>query len=322
MTWWTEVRATALTVLWLVLLAGPLYAAERRSITAERFPASEGKRVVIDAGDVDVRIRSADVAEIEVTTDLRISGIGAVKADQWIDAHAPSITDSANELRIALLPRETVGLLSVGRLTSRARLGILVPTSVIPDITTTGGEIEIRGHFPLAQPLRMRTSSGDIGFTGAAGSFEIRSSSGAARLDLVCSAARLFARTASGSITLVGGAREVIVDTASGDVSLEHLSGSASVETATGKVSLAWDRLEATDEVTVRSSSGKVHLLLPRGVHPRGTLATTTGTIESDLPGTFSPQGSSFELTGAGPMFHVETASTPITIVSASAWDG
>jgi DUF4097 and DUF4098 domain-containing protein YvlB len=303
-----------------ILIGAPLYAAERRSLTTDRFPAGEFKRVVIDVGDVDVHIRAADVVEIEVTTDLRISGVGATKAEKWIDAHAPSFTDAADELRIAVRPQETVGLLSIGRLTSRARLAILVPKDVSPDITTAGGGIEVRGDFPLAQPFRMRTSTGDMEFTGAAGSLEIRSSSGTTRLDLFRSAAHLFARTASGSITLEGGVREVSVDTASGDVSLENLSGSAQVETSTGRVSLGWDRLDAAHQVTVRSSSGKVHLLLPSGVHPRGRLATTTGSIESDLPGTFTHQGNTYELNGEGPMIDVETASTPITVVSTNAW--
>jgi hypothetical protein len=316
-----RISRTALIALCSVLAGAPLYAAERRSLTTDRFPAAEGKRIVVDVGDVDVHIRAADVVEIEVTADLHISGVGAAKAESWVDAHAPSFTDAADELRIVVRPQEkTVGPLSIGRLTSRARLAILVPKDVSPDVTTAGGRIEIRGDFPSAQPFRMRTSTGDIEFTGAAGSLEIRSSSGATRLDLFRSTSRLFARTASGSVALEGGAREVSVDTASGDVSLDNLSGSAQVQTSTGRVSLGWDRIDSDHHVTVRSSSGRVQLLLPGGVHPHGRLTTTTGSIESDLPGTFSPQGDSYELTGEGPVIDVETASTPITVVSADAW--
>jgi hypothetical protein len=314
-----RIRTTTLTALCSMLVGAPLYSAERHSLTTERFPAAEGKRVVVDVDDVDVHVRAADVVEIEVTTDLHISGVGAAKAESWIDAHTPSFTDAEDELRIAVQPRETVGLLSIGRLTARARLAILVPMGVSPDITTAGGGIEVRGDFPFARPLRMRSSTGDIEFAGAAGSLEIRSSSGATRLDLFRSTDRLFARTASGSITLEGGAREVSADTASGDVSLENLSGSARVETSTGRISLGWDRLEADHHVRVRSSSGRVRLVLPGGVHPRGTLTTTTGSIESDLPGTFTARGDSYELTGEGPVIDVETASTPITVVSAGA---
>jgi hypothetical protein len=316
-----RISRTALIALCSVLVGAPLYAAERRSLKTDRFPAAEGKRIVVDVGDVDVHIRAADVVEIEVTTHLHISGVGAAKAERWIDAHAPSFTDEADELRIVVRPQETVGLLSIGRLTSRARLAILVPKDVSPDVTTAGGGIEIRGDFPFAQPFRMRTSTGDIEFTGAAGSLEIRSSSGASSLDLFRSTSILFARTASGSVTLEGGAREVRVDTASGDVSLENLSGAAQVQTSTGRVSLGWDRIDGDHHVTVRSSSGRVQLLLPGGVHPHGRLTTTTGSIESDLPGTFSPQGNSYELTGEGPVIDVETASAPITVVSADDWD-
>jgi DUF4097 and DUF4098 domain-containing protein YvlB len=317
MTGWAVVRTTTLAAFVLILLGAPLCAAERNLLTTERFPAIEGKRVVVDAGDLDVNIRSADIVDIEVTTELRISGVGAAKAEKWIEDHTPTFSDANDELAIVIRPQETVGVFSIGRFTSRARLAIIVPMHVIPDITTAGGAIVARGDFASARPFRMRTLTGDIEFTGAAGSFDIRSSSGATRLDLFRSAALLFARTASGSVTLTGGAGEVAVDTASGGVSLAGLSGSARVATSTGRVSLGWDRLDADHEVKVRSSSGKVHVVLPGGVRPRGRLATTTGSIESDLPGTFSPQGDRYEFSGEGPVIDIETASTPIVVVAA-----
>ena len=316
------VHAAALVACWLMLFGAPLHAAERRSRATERFPSAAGKRIVVDVGDVDVQIRSADVVDIAVTAELRISGVGAARAEKWIADQKPSFRDSEDELRILVGPQESVGVLGIGRFTSHARLTIVAPTHVAPDITTTGGAIEAHGDFPSAQPFRARTSTGDIDFTGAAASFDIRSSSGATRLDLFRSATRLFARTAAGRIVLEGGSGDVVVDTASGDVTLAGLSGSARVTTSTGHVSLEWDRLEAAHEVAVRSSSGKVRLVLPGGVQPRGRITTINGSIESDLPGAFSPSGDSFEFSGEGPMINVETASTPITVVSAAGGDG
>lgn len=305
----------------VILATGPVVAAERQSTNTDSFPVVEGKRIVIDAREVDVQVRTADVSDIELTTDLHISGVGANAADNWIRYHTPSTSDSTNELKITVGPSWKMGALSFGRLTARARLLLLVPTTVAPDITTTDGTIELRGDYPLADPLRLRTSTGDMNFIGAAASLEVHTASGNVDAVLMRSLENLFARTSSGHISLSGGARHVQVDTASGNVTLANLSGDTQVETSTGKVELRWDRLDSGRSVTARSSSGKVHLTIPNETRPQGTLATTTGTVRCDLPGNPVDQGATFQLSGDGPVLDVETASSEIVVSVAGSWD-
>jgi DUF4097 and DUF4098 domain-containing protein YvlB len=128
------------------------------------------------------------------------------------------------------------------------------------------------------------------------------------------------ARTSSANISLDGGARSVAIDTASGQVTLSNLSGTALVETSTGKIALTWDRLDPQHSVTVRSSSGKVHLTVPEGVRPRGTLMTTTGTVRCTLPGEGDDTSTSYRLTGDGPLIEVETASSDIELTTGGRW--
>jgi hypothetical protein len=301
-----------LSVMTMFLAVLPIHAAERQLNDSRRFPSAEGKRVVIDVGTLNLRVRAADVEDIEVVTDLKISGVGGQKAETWIDAHTPVIDDREEELRIATSSGKS-SFLGLGHLTARSRLGVVVPTHVALDLTTTSGTIQLRGDFPFARPLRLRTSAADITFEGAAATLDIRSAGGNTEVTVFRPLDRLFARTSSGNVSVRGGARQVEVDTASGNVWIGNLSGPAQVETSTGKITLQWDHLDPDDHVVVRSASGKVDIVLPPGVQPQGSLTTTTGSIRCDFQGEWNDREDSLRLIGDGPTLDVETASSEIT---------
>jgi hypothetical protein len=310
-------------IVWTLLICLgvlPGAAAERKLFTSELYPVSEGKRVVVDAGDHNVSVRGAGVKDVGVRTELRISGVGEKKAEAWIADRTPAVSNNDVELRVAA-PSAASAFMGIGHLTSRARLGVVLPTTVVPDITTTTGWIRVRGDYPLAAPLRLRTSEGSMYFIGATRSLEIRTASGNAEVEVFRTLDSLSARSSSGNIALKGGAQHVEVDTASGQVVLSNLVGSAQVETSKGKVQLRWDRLDPQHHVKVSSTSGRVQLTVPEGVIPRGTLITTTGKIQCDLPGAFNDSGDTFSLSGDGPLIEVETASAEIVLSSGSLWD-
>lgn len=308
-------------VVFVGLGAAGLDAAERDIVRADRLSAREGTRVVVDAATVDVVVRAGDVPDVEVTTELSISGVGEAKADDWVARHTPTMSDNDDVVRVSVAPGRD-GFMGLGMFTAKARLGLVVPPYAVPDLTTTGGSISVRGDFPTASPLLLRTSTGSVDFTGGAASVDFRSSSGDARLVVVRPLERLFARTAAGDVDLEGGAREVEIDTASGDVFLSGLSGPADVITSTGKITIRWDRLDPSASVRVRSTSGRIHLMLPETVRPRGTLTTTAGSIRSDFPGLVNEVGDTIELAGDGPLLEVETASGEIVVSHAVGWEG
>jgi hypothetical protein len=247
-----------LTVL-VVVAALQADSAERQLNESRRFPAAEGKRVVVDVGSLNLRVRAADVENVEVLTELRIAGVSAQKAENWIEANTPVVDDGEDELRISATAGK-MGVLSLGHLTARSRLGVILPPFVAPDLTTTNSPIRVRGNIKLR-----------------------------------------------------GGAREVEVDTASGTVWIGNLSGPVRVETSTGRITLQWDRLDPDDHIRVRSASGRIELILPPGVEPRGSLVTTTGSIRCDFPGEWNDREDTLRLTGDGPLFEVETASSEIS---------
>jgi hypothetical protein len=269
--------------------------------------------LVVDSASVDVTLRAADVEEIVVHTDLRISSVGAEKAEGWIEAHMPRFAATEDELKITASPGKS-GFLGLGHLTARARLRIVAPAGVIPDLTSTSGTIRVGGDFAVAGPLMLRTASGAIELDGGARSVDIRSPSGDVHVKVLRPLDRFFARTASGDITLAGGSREATVETSSGNVWLANLSGPTTVESSTGRITLKWDRLDSLHTVKVVSSSGRVHMSFPETSRPQGTIVTNGGAIRCDLPGTLADEGDSVQLDGDGPTIEVRTASGHIIV--------
>ncbi len=311
----------ALIAIAAALVASPGSTAQREHSGTETFAAPGEVRIVIDTGTVDVRLRTADISDIEVATELRISGVGEERAEQWVDSHTPTTEVDEGRITVTVSPGRS-GFLGLGTLTARARLGFLLPGHVVPDITTTGGSITIRGDLPNARPLYLRTATGDMELVGAASAVDVRSASGDTRMELIRPLEKFFGRTSSGNLNLSGGAREVHADTASGSVWMNNLSGDAEVVTATGKITLSWDRLEARNRVVVRSDSGKIRVTLPEGVAPRGSLRTIGGRVRSDFPGLVNEAGDTVTLSGDGPEILVETASGDIVLESGTWWGG
>lgn len=311
--------AIILIALLCATIAGPSRAAQKDLTKTESFPSIDSKELVVDVTDIDVRLRTADVETIDADVLLRISATGEEKALRWIESHTPSFYDAEERLQIIVEPAKT-GFLWFGSLTAKARLSLKAPDEVIPDITTTSGSIQIRGDFPNARPLHLRTSTGYAEMEGAAASIDFHSAAGDLRVRVVRPLESLAARTSSGDVDLSGGARQVTVDTASGHIALHNLSGNAEVSTSTGKITLRWDRLGPDTTVRVRSSSGRVQLIIPAGVHPQGTITTTTGSVRSEFPGEVVEGGMTLRLSGDGPTFDVETASAEVQLSIGEVW--
>ena len=299
---------------------GPATAAQKDHSLGQAFPSVEGKTLEVDVADLNVKLWTSDVDQIDVQVDLHISGVGDEKGQRWIENHTPIFADTEEKLQVRIEPAKS-GFLGFGQLSARARIAIMTTEGVIPDITTSSGTIQVRGDFALAKPLRLRTSAGSITMVGAAESLDIRSAAGDTQIEVVRPLESLVANTSSGDIQVIGGAREAKVETASGNIRLENLSGSVDASTSTGKIMISWDRLGAEDTIRVRSSSARVQLMLPPGVQPRGTLRTTTGSVRSEFPGEVEANGTTLRLTGDGPTFDVETASGEILLTYREVWD-
>jgi hypothetical protein len=303
----------------LTLSASWTFAAEREYFASDTHDVASGARVVVTTEDVEIHVRGTTGDEVRASTDLRIAGLGADRADAWLTSRMPRVDSTPGRLSITSAP-EGEGFLGLGSFLQRKRLGLEIPFGCTPDLTTGSAPIAVRGAFDGAEPMRLRSGSGAIGVTGTAVSFEIRSTSGDSTLDLMRPAKSLWARTSAGSIRLDGGTRTAQVETASGRVELHDLVGSATVETVDGAIVLSWDVLPADARVKVVSSRGDVRIRIPVGSAPSGRLGTSTGSIRSEFPGTVNEAGDSVALAGDGPRFEVETASGDIVLEQDPGW--
>lgn len=292
----------------LLLAAVSAFGAERSEVITKVFPAHQGKSVYIDAGPLDLFVRSADITEIRLNVQLGAAAFKESQAVKWLEAHRPEVLDSPDTLRVITPEPKGINLFK-GVVTSRARIEIVVPSFVRPDLTTSSGALQIEGEYPSARPLRLRSSTGDIELTGWAPEVEVRTTNGDMRVRAPRAIESLLARTASGEVILTGGARRVRCDTSSGNVRLDGLLGPIGIATTSGNVTGRFDALEPKDEVRVSSSSGKVRVTLPPGSTPGGEVTSARGEIRSVYPGEADPKGGRLRLSGNGPRVVVTTTS-------------
>ncbi len=287
--------------------------AERSEVISKAFPAPPAKLVLIDAGPLDLFVRSADIREIRLNVHLTATAFKESQAAAWLAAHRPEVQDTADTLRISTLETKGMPLLK-GVVASRARIEIVVPPDVRPDLTTSSGGLQVEGEYVAAEPLRLRSATGDIEFTGWAPAVEVRTTSGDMRIRVSKAIDTLLARSAGGEVILTGGARRVRCDTSSGNVRLDGLLGPVGIATTSGNITCRFDAIAVQDEVRVSSSSGKVRLTLPPGSTPAGEITSARGEIRSAFPGEADPKGGRLRLAGNGPRVMVTTTSGRIEL--------
>jgi hypothetical protein len=308
-----HVKPNALCLL-LTIAAAPLLAAESTETISKTFPAPHGKIVLVDAGPLDLYVRTSDISEIRLKVELTAGAFAQKQAVAWVDAHRPTIEDAEGTLRITA-PDPTGYKLLKGVIVSRARIELVLPPGVQPDLSTSSGAMKVEGEYPAGNPLRLRTASGLIEFAGWAPQIEARSTSGDMRLLASRALDHLLGRSASGELWLTGGARSVRCDSSSGDVYLEGLLGPIGITTTSGSVTARFDSLAATDEVKVSSTSGKVRLTLPPACEPGGEVTSAKAEIRSIYPGHADPKGGRLQLAGRGPKMQIATSSGRIELL-------
>jgi Toastrack DUF4097 len=297
-----------------LLCAATCLAAEKTESIVKSFPTSPGKVVLVDAGALDLTVRSAEINEIRLTVDLAAVAFKESQARAWVEGHRPTISDTSEQLTIHAADPAGMNLFR-GVVITRAKMELVVPLGVRPDLSTTTGTIHVEGAFQQAKPLRLRSASGEVNFAGWAPEAEVRSTSGDLTIQASRAFDRLLLRTASGQIELAGGAHAVRCDSSSGTVHLEGLLGAASIATTSGNIMALFDALPADTEVRVSSSSGRVRIVLPPGSEPGGELVSARGEIRSNYAGQApDPKEARLVLAGSTPKIYVTTTSGRIDL--------
>jgi len=251
------------------------------------LPVAEGTLVRVDLRSHDVHVRVAAGESVEIRSELEIRAGSPRAAWAWIASNTPIIEESPVGVTIRL-PDGDRRTRSSGFFRPRARMELELPPGCTADITTSSGDITVQGQETLHNPLRIRTTSGDLLVRGGVGELIFRSSSGDARIDGPTLAA-LEAQTSSGNIRVLGGAARVLADTRSGDLRLAGLTGAASLSTSSGEVRARWISFPMNERIKARTASGNVELSLPEGPW-RGHAVTRSGALQSSFQGNPGPR--------------------------------
>src|SRR5438309_10309254 len=131
-------------------------------------------------------------------------------------------------------------------------------------VGSASGDVELRGRLGCC---RVTTASGDITVEDV-DSIDVRTASGDVDVDRCDGRCR--AHTASGDVT-IGEVGQLDAGTVSSAVRVDEAAGSVRVRTVSGTIKLA---VTGDGDVSVRSMSGSVTILMPPDVHPKLRLST------------------------------------------------
>ena len=213
-----------------------------------------------------------------------VAGAGEVDITAW---DRPQIRVRARSERSVLRLDATATRVSLD--VSRPRGGdtrfeVTVPIGVRVSARSTGGDISITG---TRSAVEARTQNGDLTVTDVGEIVDLNSYSG-----------DITARGITGNIEISTLSGEVMLSDAKGDVDVTSVSGDLDLRGIVARYvrakstsgDITFDgAIDNTGRYELGSHSGSVYLTLPQGTGALLTVATYTGSIESDFQITLKP---------------------------------
>lgn len=274
------------------------------------FPAAEGKLVSCDVRALDVEVRVEEGDAIKADVNLRVSSSSRHAARRWLESRTPRFEDRAETLEITVAGRKG-GVVLFGSLRTRGRLTLTVPPQCRLEITTSSGDVSIRGDALLKGLTHLRTASGDALVAGGVDELDMHTASGDLRVERRL-LSRLQFTSASGDLRVRRGCGDAVLKSASGDLRLSGLVGSLSAHTASGDVIASWTTIPP--RIEVGTASGDVSLELPKDTALRGSVSTRSGEIRSSFAGTGGRQGRSLHWDAGQSEIEISSASGDVRI--------
>ncbi|MEK7403005.1 MAG: DUF4097 family beta strand repeat-containing protein [Gemmatimonadota bacterium] len=188
-----------------------------------------------------------------------------------------------NEIRMDAAPSRLSLELARPR-TGDSRYEVTVPVGVRVVARAQQGDISVTG---TRAGVELNTQSGDIVVDDVTDIIDLSSLTG----DITARAltGRVEARTTGGEVTLVDVKGDVEATSISGDITLRNvLTRWVRAKSTSGDVTFDGG-VDSTGRYELGSHSGSVALLIPAGTGAQLTVATYTGSIDSDFPITLKP---------------------------------
>lgn len=211
------------------------------------FPVDSDAQVAIDATEGDVSIKGWDSNKVELVTKKSAwSSDDFARIDSKIDATSDHVSVSEGAWS---------NCLNCG-----VSYELRVPNGAHITVLTLSGDVDVRG---IAGPVRVDASSGDV---------EIHDVGGSVR-----------AHARSGDISISNVASSLEAYASSGDIEAKDLSNDAALVTDSGSVDAAFDRMTSVHQVRIKTSSGDVSVVVPRGAGFAIDASTSSGSMDSNL---------------------------------------
>ena len=180
------------------------------------------------------------------------------------------------------------------------------PTRLSLDLSRPrGGDTRFEVTVPVGVRVSARATNGDITITGTKGGVEAKTQSGdvivedvADMIDLGSLSGDIQARGLTGNIDIGAVSGDITLSDVKGDVEVTNVSGDIEMSNIVARYvrakstsgDVTYDgMIDSTGRYELGSHSGSVYVVIPQGVGAQLTVATYTGSIESDFPITLTP---------------------------------
>lgn len=168
-----------------------------------------------------------------------------------------------------------------------------------------GGDTRFEVTVPAGVRVSARTTNGDVTITGTRGAVEARTQNGdlnvtdvGETVDLNTYSGDIIARGITGNVEISSLSGEIMLTDVKGDVDASTVSGDIDLRSVVARYVRAKSTsgdvtfdgaVDSTGRYELGSHSGSVYLTIPPGTGALLTVATYTGSIDSDFPITLKP---------------------------------
>lgn len=236
------------------------------------FPVSAVGRLTAQTQGGDIRITTADAAEVRVTARQTFRAGSEQEADEIAANLQMKLEQQGNDIT-AEARYEKKGWFSNTPVT--VDFTITVPREFNVDLRTSGGDIAVGS---LKGAVKARTSGGDLEFARIDGDLDGQTSGGDIRLEEGTANAKL--HTSGGDISVARAGGRTHVSTSGGDIVLDSVAQLTGASTSGGDIVARITQPLAAD-TALTTSGGDVKVTLPKAAGFQLDAGTSGGDVDA-----------------------------------------
>ncbi|WP_224998947.1 DUF4097 domain-containing protein [Cesiribacter sp. SM1] len=214
--------------------------------------------VQTSGGSITVEGHEGDKVRVEMHVKVRGRSIDSTdaKAQDALENYEFNISKSSNTV-YAIAKSKGSGWF--GNNNTSVSFRVYVPTDMACDLDTSGGSISISG---VNGSQKVHTSGGSLNIVNIEGEMEAKTSGGSINIEQFSGA--LQAKTSGGTINLERATGDLDVSTSGGSIKLNDVAGRVQASTSGGSINA--NILELDSQLTLKTSGGSIHAVVPKGV--------------------------------------------------------